>query len=283
MDVNRLKKLKKEQGYTNQQIADLSGVPLGTVQKIFGSATKEPRRETYLAIARVLEPTETYGHTSGTSMVRETVLELEASPRDIREKKQGEYTLEDYYALPDDRRAELIDGVIYDMTAPAWSHQDIAGEIFHQLKKYKEENKLDCFPGIAPIDVQLDRDNRTMVQPDVIILCDKRLNRNRVVYGAPEFVLEVLSPSTRSKDQLIKLNKYYNAGCKEVWIVDPESRNIMVYDFTSDRWPDIYTFDDEVPVAISGGKCRIDFVKVRDSLDELLKTAKENDELWGEE
>ena len=57
----------------------------------------------------------------------------------------------------------------------------------------------------------------------------------------------------------------------------------MVYDFTSDRWPDIYTFDDKVPVAISGGKCEIDFVKVRDSLDELLETAQENDKLWGED
>lgn len=274
MDVNRLKERKKELGYTNKQISELSGVPLGTVQKVFGSTTKEPRRETYIAIADILDPEGSFSLTGGASMVREPALDLEVIPK---EKKQGEYTLEDYYALPEDRRVELIDGVIYDMTAPAWSHQDIAGEIFYQLKKYKEENQLRCSPGIAPIDVQLDRDNRTMVQPDVIILCDRRLNRNRVVYGAPEFVLEVLSPSTRSKDQLIKLNKYYNAGCKEVWIVDPEDRKVMVYDFTTDKWPAVYTFDDKVPVAISGGKCVIDFAKVRDSLDELLETAAEND------
>ena len=154
-------------------------------------------------------------------MVREPALDLEVIPK---EKKQGEYTLEDYYALPEDRRVELIDGVIYDMTAPAWSHQDIAGEIFYQLKKYKEENQLRCSPGIAPIDVQLDRDNRTMVQPDVVIVCDRDKITNKVIYGAPDFVLEILSSSTRRKDMFVKAQKYCNAGVKEYWMVDPEKR-----------------------------------------------------------
>ena len=93
----------------------------------------------------------------------------------------------------------------------------------------------------------------------------------RVIYGAPEFVMEVLSPSTREKDQLIKLNKYKKAGCREVWIVDPDKYRVTVYDFRSDSWPDIYTFDDRVPVAISEGKCEIDFTKIKKKLDKYSK------------
>ncbi|MBR6460961.1 MAG: Uma2 family endonuclease, partial [Verrucomicrobia bacterium] len=168
----------------------------------------------------------------------------------------------DYYALPDERRAELIDGVIYDMTAPATLHQLIAGEVYYQLRGYHKKHKLECVPLISPVDVQLDCDNRTMVQPDVLILCDLKKLKRRVVYGAPEFLMEVLSPSTRSKDQLLKLNKYYNAGCLEYWIVDSENERVIVYDFTKDKWPEVYTFNDKVPVGISEGKCEIDFSEI---------------------
>ena len=90
---------------------------------------------------------------------------------------------------------------------------------------------MDCIPLTAPVDVQLDRDEKTMLQPDVLILCDKRKLIRRCIYGAPDFVLEVLSPSTRSKDQIVKLKKYMEADCREYWIVDIENRRIVVYDF----------------------------------------------------
>lgn len=266
MDIDKLKERKKDLGYTNRKIAELSGVPLGTVQKIFGGETKAPRRDTYLAIRDVLYPARDYSLESGVSYVREEALAYELERID---KKQGDYTVEDYYALPDEIRVELIDGVIYYMTAPTLPHQIIAGEVYRQLWDCVEEHDEECFPLISPINVQLDRDDRTMVQPDVAIVCDKELITKKVIYGAPEFVLEVLSPSTRKKDQLIKLNKYLNAGCKEFWIVDPDKEKVMVYDFTSDDWPDIYSFEDRVPVRISDGKCRIDFSRIKRKLDKL--------------
>lgn len=266
MDIDKLKERKKDLGYTNRKIAELSGVPLGTVQKIFGGETKAPRRDTYLAIRDVLYPARDYSLESGVSYVREEALAYELERID---KKQGDYTVEDYYALPDEIRVELIDGVIYYMTAPTLPHQIIAGEVYRQLWDCVEEHDEECFPLISPINVQLDRDDRTMVQPDVAIVCDKELITKKVIYGAPEFVLEVLSPSTRKKDQLIKLNKYLNAGCKEFWIVDPDKEKIMVYDFTSDDWPDIYSFEDRVLVRISDGKCRIDFSRIKRKLDKL--------------
>ena len=267
MDIEKLKKRKAELGYTNKDIAELSGVPLGTVQKIFGTATKTPRRDTYLALAAVLIPEHVYSIQSEVNHVREVALAYDAV---VKKKKQGEYTIDDYYALPDERRVELIDGVIYDMTAPTSAHQITIGEVYHQLMSCAEKHGVECMPILSPVDVQLDKDKKTMVQPDLIILCDRSLLKKRVVYGAPEFVMEVLSPSTRSKDQVLKLNKYMNAGCKEYWIVDLYNERIIAYDFENidgENWPHQFGFDDKVPVAISHGKCEVDFSRVKDKIN----------------
>ena len=255
MDIEKLKEKKRALGYTNEDVARLSGVPLGTVQKVFAGVTKNPRRETVIALAGVLDQDMAEG-------LQKTETHDGKDINGFKQKKQGEYTIEDYYQLPDDVRAELIDGVIYLMTAPLSEHQLAAGEIYHQLKSCAEEHEMSCIPAIAPFDVQLDKDEKTMLQPDVMIACDEELLQRRGIYGAPEFVLEVLSPSTRSKDQVIKLKKYQEAGCEEYWIVDIENRRVLVYLFKDENWPDIYSFDDRVPVGISEGLCEIDFTKV---------------------
>ena len=283
MDIEKLKEKKRTLGYTNEDVARLSGVPLGTVQKVFAGVTKNPRRETVIALAGVLDQDMAEGLQSneakqlreaskiGESLAAYYTEHIDGQKtethdgKDIngfKQKKQGEYTIEDYYQLPDDVRAELIDGVIYLMTAPLSEHQLAAGEIYHQLKSCAEEHEMSCIPAIAPFDVQLDKDEKTMLQPDVMIACDEELLRRRGIYGAPEFVLEVLSPSTRAKDQVIKLKKYQEAGCEEYWIVDIENRRVLVYLFKNENWPDIYSFDDRVPVGISEGLCEIDFTKV---------------------
>ena len=112
-------------------------------------------------------------------------------------------------------RVELIDGVIYDVETPTFDHQKIVGEIYRQIANYILDNNGQCEAGISPIDVQLDCDDRTMVQPDVLILCDEKKIMKWGIMGAPEFVAEVLSPSTKRKDCLKKLNKYEEAGVKE--------------------------------------------------------------------
>lgn len=177
-------------------------------------------------------------------------------------KQQGEFTIEDYYEIPDNVRAELIDGVIYDMGAPVNAHQFIAGQIYSAFDVYIKKKKGKCIPGIAPIDVQLDRDNRTMVQPDVLIICDRNKIKKRVVYGAPDLVVEVLSPSTRIKDISIKMKKYHNAGVREYWIVDPDKKRVYVYEFEKEELPAVYTFEDKVPVGIFEGECEVDFAEI---------------------
>ncbi len=142
-------------------------------------------------------------------------------------KRQGEYTLEDYYAIPDERRVELIDGVIYDMAAPTFTHQLFNGKLYHRLESFVSGKKGKCIPVVSPIDVQLDCDNKTMVQPDVVVVCDRDKIINRCVYGAPDFVVEVLSPSSTKRDTAIKLRKYKEAGVREYWMIDPDKRKSL--------------------------------------------------------
>ena len=251
MTIQEMKQRKKELGYSNARIAELSGVPLGTVQKVFSGATASPRYETLRALERVLKETDALR----AGLVRES-----ESPYLC--KKQGEYRLEDYYSIPDERRVELIDGVIYDMSSPTTVHQLIAGLIYARFLGYASGKNGSCLPIISPVDVQLDCDDKTMVQPDVVIVCDRNKVINRCVYGAPDFVLEILSPSTRKKDMIIKLNKYIEAGVREYWMVDPDKKMVLVYDFEHDNYPVIYGFDSRIPVAIWDSDCEIDFQEV---------------------
>ncbi|MCD7841088.1 MAG: Uma2 family endonuclease, partial [Lachnospiraceae bacterium] len=132
-------------------------------------------------------------------------------------KHQGEYSLEDYLALPDDQRVELIDGVFYDMAAPTLIHQAIGSRVWRSFDAYIGKNLGSCMAFTAPVDVQLDCDDKTIVQPDVLIICEPSKLRRERVYGAPELVVEVLSPSTSKKDRLLKLTKYKKAGVREYW------------------------------------------------------------------
>ena len=138
----------------------------------------------------------------------------------------------------------------------------IAGFLYNQFFKYVSDRQGSCMPMISPLDVQLDCDDRTMVQPDVVIVCDRDKIIDRCIYGAPDLVIEVLSKFTRKKDTVIKLNKYMNAGVREYWMIDPAHKKVIVYDFESDNYPAIYGFDAKVPVGIWNGDLEIDFAEV---------------------
>lgn len=252
MTIDEMKRMKKARGYTYAQIAEWSGVPLGTVQKVFSGETQSPRYGTLLALEAVFK--------EGPSVVQE--------PARYMAKRPGEYTVQDYYALPDDVRVELIDGVLYDMASPSFVHQRIAGEVYRQIANFISANKGSCLPVIAPMDVRLDCDDRTMIQPDVIIVCEKEKVKGWGIMGAPDFVLEVLSPTTKRKDGIKKLDKYMEAGVKEYWMIDPCKQKVIVYQFENEIYPAVYGLDEPLALGIFGGGLQIDLRQIRDMIQE---------------
>lgn len=272
MNIDEMKKRKIELGYSNKQLADITGIPIGTLQKVFSGETKTPRRDTIAALEKALKPDNGYFYSTKTQtyIVRESVPTYNAQKCAYSESDySGSYTIDDYFALPDDKRVELIDGVFYDMASPSFYHQFVGGYLYSVLLQHVMKNNGPCYPFMAPCDVQLDRDNKTIVQPDVLILCDKNKKYKNRVYGAPDFVCEVLSPSTRRKDMTLKYSKYSKAGVREYWIIDPQSEKIVVYDFEHDALPTIYAITDKVPVKIWNGECVVDFKPFYDKFKEF--------------
>lgn len=265
MLLDELKKWKKEMGFSIEELAQLAQVPVGTLQKLLSGQTKSPRRETVEKLRNIMK--DMSAEAKAYKIAEATAFYDNAVPQEedpYGTKKQGEYTVEDYYALPEDKRYELIDGVIYDMASPTVLHQMIAGTLYYQLMKCVEQHGIEtCFPYIAPLDVQLDKDDKTMVQPDVIVSCEPENDLEKRIFGAPAFVAEVISPSSHKKDMFLKLWKYKNAGVKEYWLIQPEKQQVIVYLFYKDDDIAIYSFEDKIPVSISNGLCEVSFAGIK--------------------
>lgn len=188
-------------------------------------------------------------------------------------RRQGEYTAKDRDSLPEEVHTELIDGVIYDMASPKYTHQIIVTELLTQINAQIEKCGKDCLVFTAPSDVWLTGDDRNIFQPDLYVICDlNMIDPDGWTRGAPPFVVEVLSPSTRSRDILLKAFKYHAAGVHEYWIVDPERKRILVYDYDRDPDGTVYTeysFDDVVPIGFSGGGCSVDFKRAAAILNRI--------------
>ena len=175
-------------------------------------------------------------------------------------RTEKHYTYADYLQWPDETRYELIDGEAFLMSpAPLVEHQEVAGEVYYQLR-----NQLDgqpCRPYIAPVDVRLPRKDEadaaidTVVQPDILVVCDPRKIDRRGVRGAPDWVLEVLSPSTAAHDQIAKRRTYERAGVREYWLVHPGDRTLTVYLLDNGQYgrPEIYELKDATPIGVLPG------------------------------
>lgn len=240
---------KRELGLTFEKLSELSGVPVSTIQNYLYGYTDSPRYDTISAIENVLEEKRSY-----------EVNDISVSKPSYYGKEHGEYTVDDYDQFPEDQRCELIDGVIYDMGAPSLEHQEILHTIVIQLSNCIIEHQNPCKLFFAPVDVVLGEDNKTVVQPDLIIVCDpEKLSRKDKVYGAPDLAVEIVSPWSEKKDKRIKLAKYAETGVREYWIVDPFKKMVLVYVFDAPELiPTIYPFGKQIPVGISEGKCSVD-------------------------
>lgn len=272
MTIEEIRQLKKELGYSNAQLSDESGVSLGTVNKALSGASAHPRYETMMAMWKVLqkrkkELTEVvrdveykYNHAPADSIVREEAV-VYGIPSD---KGPGDFTIEDYLNLPDDHRVELIDGVFYDMVAPSLEHQRLIFSIGNQIGSYINSKGGPCEAFVAPVDVVPDpKDDKTILQPDILIVCDPNKCTKERIIGAPDFIIEITSPSTRRKDMLTKLSKYTQAGVREYWIVDLQNEKVMVYSDEMKEFVKIYPLEGKIPVEIYNGELEIDFDQVR--------------------
>lgn len=180
------------------------------------------------------------------------------------------YSYGDYEKWPEDERWELIDGVPYDMTpAPSRGHQEILGALYLQFAAYLKGKP--CRIYLAPFDVRLPEGReedaliKTVVQPDLTVICDRTKLDDKGCKGAPDLTIEITSPHTAAKDGKFKLALYEKVGVKEFWLVYPLDATVMV--FTLDNHgkygkPAIFAKDDQIPVGIFSGDLMVDLSQV---------------------
>ena len=162
------------------------------------------------------------------------------------------HTSEDYWNLPEGERAELIDGQLYNMAPPSFKHQKLLVELSATLRDYIKSRRGDCEVVPAPFAVNLDADDENWVEPDISVICDQTKLTDRGCKGAPDFVIEIVSPSSRKMDYSKKNALYSEAGVREYWIVDPAKERTTVYRYEEDVAPTIIPFSDPITVGIYG-------------------------------
>lgn len=160
------------------------------------------------------------------------------------------YTVADIEALPEGERAELIDGELFMMASPTLTHQEILMWLSAKVWNYIVEHEGKCKVLPAPFAVYIKDDIHNYVEPDISVICDKEKLDEKGCHGAPDWVIEIVSPSSRYMDYARKLSLYEAAGVREYWIVDPEQRIIMVYDLEHKEEPELHTFSERVKVGI---------------------------------
>lgn len=165
--------------------------------------------------------------------------------------KTNYHTIEDIYSLPEGQRAELIDGQIYDMAPPNRIHQKIVGQLIRIIGQYIDRHRGSCEVYPAPFAVFLNKDSKNYVEPDISVICDKGKLDDRGCNGAPDWIIEIVSPGASGHDYIRKLNLYADAGVREYWIVDPRTEKITVYYLeVPDPVIDTCTFQNRIKVHI---------------------------------
>ena len=162
-------------------------------------------------------------------------------------------TADDYWNLPDVERAELIDGELWNLAAPSRTHQHIQMQIGRTVANFIDSHHGSCQVYGSPFAVNLFADDTTFVEPDVSVICDRSKLSNRGCEGAPDLVIEIVSPSSQGMDYVTKPNLYMRAGVREYLIVDPTESRTIAYRFEEDPSPVIYSFAEPVPFKVLPG------------------------------
>ena len=288
MTLGQMLMAKMNLNLTCYDIATGSGVPISTVRKIFSEQTKRPRKETLIELSDFFEskyvPVQVewfrkealrtgqldYG------CIGDKVLNIHepsaySASGEARAIVRSVKTIEDFDNAPMEPWVELINGEFVEMEfTPIIKHQDAISEIFFQAKSYIRNNKGKCKAMFSPVAVQPDeKDDKNVFLPDFLVVCDeKKMKDGRHVIGAPDWVVEVLSPSTRNKDMTTKRDAYKRAEVREYWMVDLEGEYVIIYEFAKTDVPSIKLMRDPIPVGIYDGKLEIDLSELIDNGDE---------------
>ncbi len=155
-------------------------------------------------------------------------------------------TIDDIYALPEGQRAELIDGRMYMMAPPNTIHQNLVSEFTITIGNYIRSKGGNCKVFPAPFAVFLNKDDQNYVEPDISVICDKDKLNEKGYNGAPDWIIEIVSPSTSRIDYGVKLFKYRTAGVREYWIVNPMKKTVTVFDMENEEQSNQYDFDETI-------------------------------------
>lgn len=178
-----------------------------------------------------------------------------------RKSKNG-YTIADIEALPDGERAELIDGEMFMMATPMTVHQRILVRLILKIGSYIENNKGNCELLPAPFGVYIKKDDRNYVEPDISVICHEEKLDEKGCHGAPDWVIEIVSPSSRKMDYVRKSTLYQETGVREYWIVDPQKEMVTIY--KAEQWdlPVCHSFSERIQVGIYND-LYLDFIEFR--------------------
>ena len=178
------------------------------------------------------------------------------------------HTAQEYYESPEDERMELIDGYFYDMASPGRLHQKILGLLFRKIGDYIDTKGGKCEVYSAPFSVQLKKEEDTVFEPDISVICDPGKLNDRGCLGAPDWIIEIVSPGNPGHDYITKLNKYMEGGVREYWIVDPEKEKVTVYaGEIALATPETYRFTDTIKAGIYED-LEIDFREIQEKIRE---------------
>ena len=159
------------------------------------------------------------------------------------------YTVRDIEALPEGERVELIDGKMYMMASPTLTHQELLGWLYFKIRSYIMEKGGPCRVILSPFGVYIKDDEKNYVEPDVVVICNPDKLDEKGCHGAPDWVVEIVSPSSKTMDYIRKCALYEAAGVREYWIVDPMARNVKVHNFECGTWRQ-YAFSEQVKAGI---------------------------------
>ncbi len=291
MDAKELKKRKKALHLTTAQLAYMAELPIGTVSKIMTGETRNPSHITIEKLDKVL------AHEEMLARLQAYVTEFLEYIREHYEEGVDQISFEkEYrkkhnldnaplpYALPisttanalepalltdnrvtekilaelgENRQVELIDGHLVINEMPDMAHQVIVQNLGERIRDFIKAENGKCKMFNVGVNVRLDEDDYTIVIPDIAVLCDQSRLDEKGIVGPPDWVIEVVSPSTRSIDYNRKMHKYMSAGVREYWIIDSEKGKVATFIEGEPMMVNIYSFEDDIPVYIYDGKLKI--------------------------